>query len=70
MQTRDWNEFLAIQEDVNFRIRNEVDAAGSAFAFLSRTLYVELSKGLDPKLTEAAEAEVARWRAEKGSTDG
>ncbi|MGB5811062.1 MAG: mechanosensitive ion channel domain-containing protein [Polyangiales bacterium] len=64
VQTRDFNEFLAIQEDVNLRIKDLVESSGSGFAFPSQTLYVEQSEGLDPELTKAAEDEVARWREE------
>ena len=64
VQTRDFSEFLAIQEDLNLRIKDIVEACGSGFAFPSRTLYVERSNGLDAELARAAETEVARWRAE------
>jgi len=43
VMTRDFNEFLAIQEDLNLRIKDLVEDAGSAFAFPSRTLYVAQS---------------------------
>ena len=64
IQTRDFGEFLAIQEDLNLRIKDIVEACGSGFAFPSRTLYVERSSGLDEELARAAETEVARWRGE------
>jgi MscS family membrane protein len=64
VETRDFGEFLAIQEDLNLRIKDIVEECGTAFAFPSRTLYVERSHGLDAALTEAAETEVARWRNE------
>ncbi len=64
VQTRDFGEFLAIQEDLNLRIKDIVEACGSGFAFPSRTLYVERSNGLDGELARAAETEVARWRGE------
>lgn len=62
--TRDFNEFLAIQEDLNLRIKDIVEDSGSGFAFPSRTLYVTQSDDLDDELTKAAEAEVAAWRAD------
>ncbi|MGB8224576.1 MAG: mechanosensitive ion channel family protein [Polyangiales bacterium] len=64
VMTRDFNEFLAIQEDVNLRIKDLVEESGSGFAFPSRTLYVTQSADPDPELTRAAEAEVARWRSD------
>ena len=64
VQTREFSEFLAIQEDINLRIKDIVEASGSGFAFPSQTLYVEQSSGIDADLTEAAELEVQRWRSE------
>jgi len=40
VMTRDFNEFLEIQEDVNLHIKDIVEDSGSGFAFPSRTLYV------------------------------
>ena len=37
--TRDYNEFLAIREDLMLRIMDIVDAAGTGFAFPSQTVY-------------------------------
>jgi len=67
VMTRDFNEFLAIQEDLNLRIKDIVEDSGSGFAFPSRTLYVTQSEDPDPELAKAAEAEVARWRSEHRS---
>jgi len=64
VETSDFSEFLAIQEDINLRIKDIVEASGSAFAFPSQTLYLARSQGLDNELTTAAEAEVERWRNE------
>ncbi|MCZ7566591.1 MAG: mechanosensitive ion channel family protein [Burkholderiales bacterium] len=64
VETRDFSEFLAIQEDLNLRIKDIVAACGAEFAFPSQTLYLERSHGLDAALTKAAETEVARWRSE------
>jgi MscS family membrane protein len=64
VETRDFSEFLAIQEDLNLRIKEIVEASGTAFAFPSQTLYVERSHGLDADLARAAETEVERWRSE------
>lgn len=64
VETRDFGEFLAIQEDLNLRIKGIVEACGTSFALPSRTLYVERSRGLDAELARAAETEVERWRSE------
>ena len=45
--TRDWNEFLGIQEDVLLRVMDIVEQSGTAFAFPSQTLYFTLDQGLD-----------------------
>jgi len=55
--TQDFNEFLEIQEDLNLRIKDLVEDAGSGFAFPSRTLYVTQSADLDRELSRAAEAD-------------
>lgn len=60
--TCDWNEFHAIQEDVNFHIKKLVEASGTGFAFPSQTLYMSKDTGLDPDATAQAEAEVTKWR--------
>jgi MscS family membrane protein len=64
VNTRDWNEFLAVQEDLNLRIKDIVEGCGSGFAFPSQTLYMERGQGLVPEEVEKAEAMVARWREE------
>jgi MscS family membrane protein len=61
--TRDWNEFLAIQEDIYLRMMEVVAASGTGFAFPSQTLYFARDRGLDPDKAAAAAAEVRQWRA-------
>jgi MscS family membrane protein len=60
--TPDWNEFLAIQEDVYLRIIDIVQEAGTGFAFPSQTTYFTRDGGLNERKGEAAEAEVQAWR--------
>jgi MscS family membrane protein len=60
--TRDNAEFLAIQEDLLLRIMDIVDAAGTGFAFPSRTIYVGRDLGMDKEKTAAVAREVQRWR--------
>ena len=60
--TRDFNEFLAIREDLLLRIMDIVDAAGSGFAFPSQTVYLGRDAGVDKQKAEKAAQEVQRWR--------
>jgi MscS family membrane protein len=60
----DWNEFLAVKEDLNLRIAEIVRDAGTAFAFPSRTVYFGRDPGVDVARGELSEAEVRQWRAE------
>lgn len=61
-RTSDWNEFLAIREDVFLRIMDIVEEAGSGFAFPSSTTYIGRDGGLDEKNAREAEARVEAWR--------
>ena len=60
--TRDWNEFLAIREDVFLRIMAIVENSGTTFAFPSQTLYVGRDGGVDAAKVQAAEAQLKSWR--------
>jgi len=60
----DYNEYLEIAEDLNLRIIDVVERAGSGFAFPSQTTYVRADEGLDVARRSAAEQEVNRWREE------
>ena len=62
--TRDWNEFLGIQEDVLLRVMDIVEQSGTAFAFPSQMLYFTRDQGLDGGKVQAAEAQVRQWRDE------
>jgi MscS family membrane protein len=63
--TADWNEFLAVREDIFLRIMDVVAKSGTGFAFPSQTAYLGKDSGLDAEKTAAAEAEVAQWRTER-----
>jgi MscS family membrane protein len=63
VRTQDYNEFLAVREDVYLRIMDIVAQSATGFAFPSQTIY-RGSDGLDPDRARAVEAEVRRWRAE------
>ena len=62
--TRDWNEYHAIREDVNFHIKRIVEASGTGFAFPSSVIYTARDGGLDEERTARAEETVAQWRSE------
>lgn len=63
ISTADWNEFLAIREDLLLRIMDVVERGGSSFAFPSQTLYVDKDGGLDADRSRAAELQVEEWRS-------
>lgn len=44
-KTTDWGEWLAIKEQLAYRIKDIVEGAGSGFAFPSQSLYVESLPG-------------------------
>ncbi len=47
--TKDFNEFLEVQEDINLRMMDVVAASGTGFAFPSQTLYFARDEVLDLK---------------------
>jgi MscS family membrane protein len=63
--TRDSNEFIAIREDLLFRIMDIVEKSGTAIAFPSQTLYFSRDSVLDKEKAAAAEHQVQQWRDQK-----
>ena len=63
VNTSDWNDFLAVQEDLVLRIMDIVKQAGTAFAFPSRTPYHTRDGGLDTDRQQDAEKQVREWAA-------
>ncbi len=59
VDTQDWDEFLAIREDVYLRLMDAVREAGSGFAFPSTVTYLGRDEGLDPEEARRAEAAVS-----------
>jgi MscS family membrane protein len=45
-KTTNWDEFMAIQEKINFEIMKIVENNNSSFAFPSRSIYLENSKDM------------------------
>jgi MscS family membrane protein len=64
VDTADWNEFLAIREDLYLRFMDAVKEAGTGFAFPSSTTYVGRDEGLSEEEARRAEERVADWRAQ------
>jgi len=54
--TWDWDEFLAIQEDIFLRLIDIVDESGTTFAFPSTVNYLTKDAGMDAERTERTEA--------------
>lgn len=65
VRTTDYNEFLAVQEDVFLRIMDIVAESGTGFAFPSQTVYTAPDDGLDAERTGHAESTVGEWRAQR-----
>jgi MscS family membrane protein len=62
--TSDYNEFLAVREDIYLRIIDIVQGAGTGFAYPSSTTYLARDEGLDSEKARAAEGTVEQWRRE------
>ena len=65
VRAADWNEFMAIKEDLNLRIVEIVRDSGTSFAFPSQTVYLTRDAGVDAARGAATEAEVRHWREEQ-----
>jgi MscS family membrane protein len=65
IDTGDYNRYTAISEELNFRIAEIVERAGTSFAFPSRSVYLAREGGIDLERAGAV-AEELRERAERG----
>jgi MscS family membrane protein len=63
IRTRDRLIFRAIREDINLRIMDIVQEAGTSFAFPSQTVYRGRDSGLDAERGREAETQVQEWRS-------
>jgi MscS family membrane protein len=63
IRTRDWLNYRAIREDLNFRMMDIVKEAGTGFAFPSQTTYLGRDTGLDAERGREAETRVQEWRS-------
>lgn len=59
----DYNAYMGVLEDLNLRIMDIIEEAGTGFAFPSQTTYLTRDKALDPERAKAAEGQVADWRS-------
>ena len=62
VRTSDWNEFVAIREDLLLRLMDVVEESGSGFAFPSQTSYLARDEGIDSDKARQAAEEVSRLR--------
>jgi MscS family membrane protein len=62
IDTSDYNRFTAISEELNFRISEIVESAGSSFAFPSRSVYIAREGGINGERAAQASNEVAQRR--------
>ena len=58
----DWNQYLAIREDLLLRIMEVVSRSGTGFAFPSQVNYLARDSAPDATRTKEAEQAVAAWR--------
>lgn len=62
--TSDYQEYLAILEDINLRVMSLIEQAGAQFAFPSAIEYQAHELKSDPALVKSAELAVAKWRSD------
>lgn len=60
----DFGEYLEVAEDLNLRIMDIVEKAGTGFAFPSQTTYIEQGEPLSDETQEEIAERVAKWREE------
>ena len=65
VKTTDSPEFIAIREDILFRVMSIVEKSGTSFSNPSRNVYFSRDPGLDQKNTEEAARTVEQWREKK-----
>jgi MscS family membrane protein len=65
VRAADWNALLAIKEELNLRIAENICDSGTSFAFPSQTVYFARDGGADAMQGQATRAEVRQWREER-----
>ncbi len=66
VMTPNYDEFLAVREDIYLRIMDLVEQSGTRFAVPAQTTYLARDAGLDMARREAAESQVDAWRRQDG----
>jgi len=66
LRCRDQDTYLAVREDILFRIAEVVRQSGSGLAYPTRTVRFGRDPGLDAARAEEAEKNVQNWR-ERGA---
>lgn len=66
----EFDEFLAVAEEINFAIMELVERAGTTFAFPSRTIYSAQEAAIDQERAAVAASEVERRRTGPPPSDG
>jgi MscS family membrane protein len=61
--SEDYNAYMGVLEDLNLRIMDVIEEAGTGFAIPSQTTYLTRDKALDVERRQAAEKEVESWRS-------
>jgi MscS family membrane protein len=64
IRTNTYPEYWAIREDINLRIIDVVNDAGTGFAFPSQTTYLTQDTGLDKEKIRRSEEKVEEWRSD------
>lgn len=62
IETRTFDTFMEVKEDLILRIMDIVAASGTDFAFPSQTVYLSRDKGLSKEKSEKAEEMVKKWK--------
>lgn len=62
VRVADYEQFLAVREELLLGILECVRDSGTGFAFPSQTAYMAHDVSMDPERARTAEAQVARWR--------
>ena len=62
LRCKDQNTYLAIREDILFRVADIVKESGTDFAFPTQTVHLGRDAGLSEDRTKSAEERVDSWR--------
>jgi len=63
--TRDFNEFMAVREDLLLRIMDVMEDSGGSFALPSQTLYLSRDSGVEKEKVENAVKKISELRDDK-----